>query len=377
MRNKSDVVAEIRDTALSPQPRIAVESKSPVVGYFCSYIPPEILSAAGLYPIRLRGAASDDSGSGDAYLSHLTCSFARHVTAAILDGHFDFLAGQISVNTCDHIRRANDVIVAKSNLDYHGYLSVPRSFREDLMSWYKDELDRLITSIGQHFKITITDESLESAIEKYNRVRDRLSKLDSLRMQDPPRLSGTQFFTAAVAARILPPEKLVELADELIAAANSEEPITGIRVRVILIGGELDEPKFVEVIESQGAHVAGDLLCYGVRGLGRPVLPSANPIESIARAYLYQIPCARMMGEFPRRYNEMRELYRDAKAKGVIYQRIKFCQIWSTEVHNLKHRFEQDPLPMLILDREYGLISTGQIKTRVQAFIERLEGKGE
>jgi benzoyl-CoA reductase/2-hydroxyglutaryl-CoA dehydratase subunit BcrC/BadD/HgdB len=128
----------------------------------------------------------------------------------------------------------------------------------------------------------------------------------------------------------------------------------------------------VQTIENQGAHVAGDLLCYGVRGLGNKVETSADPLDSIARAYLYQIPCARMIGEFPRRYQMMLDLYRDVQARGIIYQRIKFCQIWSTEVHNLRHRFEEDPIPMLVLDREYGLVHAGQVKTRVQAFIESL-----
>ena len=81
-----------------------------------------------------------------------------------------------------------------------------------------------------------------------------------------------------------------------------------------------------------------------------------------------------MMGEFPLRYQDMRDLYREAGAQGIIFQRIKFCQIWSNDVHNLRQRFETEPIPMLVLDREYGTVSTGQLKTRVQAFLEKLEG---
>lgn len=353
-------------------PEQARESAKPVIGYFCSYVPPELFLAAGLYPLRLRGAGIEDSSSGDAYMSHLTCSFARHVAAAVLDGEYDFLAGQVSVNTCDHVRRANDVIVAKSDLAFHGYLSAPRSFRESLEPWYLEELGRLKAALEEHFAATITDQALADAIRSTNRVRESLLALEELRRADPPLLSGADVLTAGVAARVLPPEDFSELATELARAAGEGNPIEGIRARVVMMGGELDDPRFVRTIESQGAHVAGDLICYGARGLGNMVEESGPPLEELARAYLHQVPCARMMGEFPRRYRELRELIEKVGARGLVFQRIKFCQIWSNEVHNLMHRFEREPFPMLVLDREYGTVSTGQIKTRVQAFLEKL-----
>jgi len=115
------------------------------------------------------------------------------------------------------------------------------------------------------------------------------------------------------------------------------------------------------------------LLCYGSRGLGQMVEPGKDPLASLARAYLHQIPCARMMNEFPQRWQALLDLYQASAADGIIFTRIKFCQIWANEVHNLRHRFETHPLPMLVLEREYGTVSTGQVKTRVQAFLERLE----
>jgi benzoyl-CoA reductase/2-hydroxyglutaryl-CoA dehydratase subunit BcrC/BadD/HgdB len=207
-------------------------------------------------------------------------------------------------------------------------------------------------------------------------VRARVKALDQIRRQELPRLSGSEVLAATVAARILAPEKFVKIADQLIDAAKASEPIPGIRSRVILTGGPLDDPRFVRAIESQGAHVAGDLFCFGVRGLASPVEQGQKTMDALARAYLYQVPCARMIGEFPRRYRELIELYRDCNASGIIFQRIKFCQIWSSDVHNLRHRLQENPLPLLVLDREYGTVSTGQIKTRVQAFLESLKGQG-
>ena len=369
---KDDLIKELNDVLQTTRPECAVNSKEKVLGYFCSYVPPELLLAAKIYPVRLSGLGVNDSSSGDAYLSHLTCSFARHITAGILDGSFDYLAGQISINTCDHVRRANDVIIAKSGLGFHGFMSVPRSFRESLLPWYIEELERLKSALENHFQVKVIDQGLKDAIEKMNAVRGRIKALDLMRREDQPRLSGSEMLAATVAARILPPEKFLEIADQLIASAKESEPIKNIRARLLLTGGPLDDPRFVRTIESQGAHIAGDLFCFGTRGLGMEVEQGPKPMEALARAYLYQVPCARMMGEFPTRYQALLDLYRDCKAQGIIFQRIKFCQIWSSEVHNLRHRLQENPVPLLVIDREYGTVSTGQVKTRVQAFVESL-----
>lgn len=371
-RSKSEVMAEIEQAIQDPSPEAVGAQGKPVIGYFCSYVPPELVLAAGAHPLRLRGVVAEDSSTGDAYLSHLTCSYARHVASAVIDEAYSFLEGQIAVNSCDHVRRANDAIVAKGGLAYNGYIAAPRSFRGSLVHFYADELSRLKSSLEEHFGRKISDGDLDGAAQKTNAARQRLASLDALRRLGEPRLSGAEFLSAAIAARLLDPDYFVKLADELIAAAKDEDPIKGIRARVILVGGELDEPAFVRVIEGQGAHVAGDMLCFGARGMGRAVEPGPDRLEGLARAYLYQLPCARMMGEFPRRYEDMLQLYKECDARGIVFQRIKFCQIWSNEVHNLRHRFETSPLPMLVLEREYGMVSTGQVKTRVQAFLERL-----
>ena len=367
------MLAELRRAAREPASALAAAGR-PAIGYLCSLVPPELLLAAGLHPLRLRGLGVEDSASGDAYLSHLVCSFARHVVSAALDGAYHFLAGEVSVNSCDHIRRARDAMIAKSDLAYHGYISAPRSAREGLASWYREELKRLQGSIEDHFKIKITDQSLAAAIDQMNQVRDRLAKLDALRSGPEPRLSGADFLAAAVAARTLAPGDFVERAEALIAAVRQSEPLTGLRARVVLIGGELDDPRFVSVIEGQGAHVAGDLLCFGARGLGQKIENAEKPLPAIAAAYLGHLPCVRMMDEFPGRWQSLLDLYDRVQAQGVIFQRIKFCQLWANELHNLRHRFETErALPMLALEREYGMVSTGQIKTRVQAFLERLK----
>lgn len=376
---RAAALAALEAAVAAPRPPALAAAGAPVVGYLCAYVPPEILLAAGLRPLRLRGAGAADSASGDAFLSHLTCSFARHVAALFVDGGYGFLAGQVAVNTCDHVRRVDDVVRAKARVPFHAFVSVPRSFREDVVPFYLEELRRLVGDLEDHFHVSVTADRLRDAARRWGAVRAGLRRLDELRRADPPRLRGSEVLLAGVAARVVPPADFLPLADALAAAAAAAAPVEGIRARVVLAGGELDDPRFVRVLESQGAHVAGDILCWGLRGLGDDLDGAAlaaagrdDLLAALGRAYLHQLPCARMMGEFPRRYAALRDLARATGARGLVFQRIKFCQIWSTEVHDLRHRLADDPLPLLVLDREYGTAATGQLKTRVQAFLERL-----
>jgi benzoyl-CoA reductase/2-hydroxyglutaryl-CoA dehydratase subunit BcrC/BadD/HgdB len=81
------------------------------------------------------------------------------------------------------------------------------------------------------------------------------------------------------------------------------------------------------------------------------------------------------MGEkFRDRFKSLLDTVSDYNAEGLIFQRIKFCQLWGAEYHNLLEACREVKIPLLSLEREYGVISTGQIKTRVQAFLEKIEG---
>ena len=48
-----------------------------VLGYFCSYIPDEIIHAANILPFRIRASGCSDTPMGDAYLTNTACSFTR------------------------------------------------------------------------------------------------------------------------------------------------------------------------------------------------------------------------------------------------------------------------------------------------------------
>lgn len=353
----------------------ASREAKPVVGYFCSYTPVEVLLACGTLPLRLRGAGSDDSSLGDAYLSGRLCTFVRHVVSLVLDGQYDFLSGMICLNTCDHVRRAADVFAKKTSIPFQGFLSVPRTPREDLLPYYLGELRTLRDSLAAHLGVTSNDDDLRKAIALMNGVRDRLRRLEPFRHSDPPRLSGEEALTVQVASQVLPPEVFTRVADELLASLPERSPLPRPRARLLLIGAELDDPAYVRSVESAGALVVADELCFGSRSVLDPIDPHAtDPLEAIARAYLFRRSCARMIGDFPRRWATIERHITEHKIDGIVFQRLLFCDPWGADQHNVMRRSKVPPaIPTLFLTREYGVVAGGQLRTRVQAFVEQIE----
>jgi benzoyl-CoA reductase/2-hydroxyglutaryl-CoA dehydratase subunit BcrC/BadD/HgdB len=350
-------------------------SGKPVVGYFCHYVPREVILATGALPLRLRGAGSEDSASGDAYLSSRLCTFARHVMSLAIDGHYDFLDGEVSSNSCDHVRRSADVFRKKTGIAFHGFLSIPRNPRESLYGYYLEELRKLLAGLEAHLGVKVGPEELREGIRQINASRDRLRTLNELRAEEKPKLTGAEALSIHIASQVMPPAAFIDLADRLIAALKERPGLEAARGRLVLVGAELDEPEYIEAIESQGALVVGDLLCFGGRSVLAPLDEhAADPLDEIGRAYFFSASCARMIGDFPKRWKELTELYAKVRGDGVVFERIIFCDPWGADLHNIMHRVEREKtFPVLSLTREYNIVPTGQVKTRVQAFLEKIE----
>ncbi|MCI7813609.1 MAG: acyl-CoA dehydratase activase [Lachnospiraceae bacterium] len=87
-------------------------------------------------------------------------------------------------------------------------------------------------------------------------------------------------------------------------------------------------------------------------------------MEWYAKELLGQIPCMRMMDPTGRK-----QLYNDPNLKGIIYHTVKFCDFYSFEYADLKQHTD---LPMLKIESDYTVQSSGQLLTRLEAFSESI-----
>ena len=152
------------------------------------------------------------------------------------------------------------------------------------------------------------------------------------------------------------------------------------RARVLVVGSEVDDTDFIKLIEESGAYVCADRYCYGSLPGRDPIVlnDDEDALTQVCREYMLRGQCPRYM-DTPKmngRRIYVNELAKEYEADGIIYEQMKFCDPWAYEKmlgsHILKNEFGY---PVLAVDRPYAIGTSGQMRTRVQAFVESIEIK--
>lgn len=346
-----------------------------VLGYFCSYIPEEIIYAADILPVRVRARGCSDTPMGDAYMTPTTCSFTRCCLELANQNQYDFMDGIVSCNCCDQVRRLYDNIRYKAPFPFHYIMGIPGYVSDTTVDWYKHEMSKFKDSIENQFEVKISDDKLNNTIKIYNESRALLKELYMLRKRDNPPITGTEIMNIINASVSIPKEQFNELLKEQIKELSENDGISDYKSRIMLIGSMLDDPEYIKIIEDLGGIVVADSLCLGSRYFWDLVDETKSPIDGLAERYLSKISCPRMTDGQAQREEFMMNLIKEFKVDGVIFQRMKFCAIWWAEIFMLRNKLKEEGVPFLDLEREYVLGGQGQMKTRVQTFIEILEAR--
>ena len=348
-----------------------------VFGWLCTYVPEEIIHAAGALPIRIVGYSQEmELEDGNAYLYINNCSFSRSCLQLGLRGGYDFLDGVVGGSTCDGARRLFDLWRHYIPAHFNHILNVPRKYTERAHELYYVEVAKFKEHFEEFIGFKISDDALRHSIAVYNESRAMLQKLYDLRKLEKPPITGAETIEVLNASFRMPRELfneyLKQLLEEIAASGNSHSA----RARIILTGSVLTNPEFVAFIEKQGALVVTDELCTSTRYWSDPVVLNdrMSPLQSVARRYLSNFPCARMIPS-DERFQRIIDLARDFKVDGMISQIIRYCVPYAHDLPMLTQRLKEHGVPTLALDVEYGSSGSGQILTRVQAFLEMLEAR--
>ena len=348
-----------------------------VIGWLCTYVPEEIIHAAGALPIRIIGYSHEanlDDANAHLYINN--CTFSRSCLQLGLEGQYDFLDGVVGGSTCDGARRLFDVWRQYVGTPFHHVMTVPRKYTENAHQLYYSEVLQFKKHLEEHLNVAITDEALLKSTILLNESRSLLHSLYELRKRDKPPISGAETLEVLNSAYRMPKETFNLWLGELIEELKASDKAFSGRARVMLVGSVLTNPEFVKSIEDQGALVVTDELCTSTRYWGdKVVLDDGRPIlEAISRRYLNNFPCARMYPS-DERFNRIIDFARAFKVDGVISEIVRYCVPYAHDLPLLSDKLSENGIPTLALDVEYGTAGSGQIATRVQAFLEMLEAR--
>ena len=371
-----DDIRTIASQTTNPHLEAARLSCKPVIGYFCSYLPEEIIHAAGGVPYRMRAKETAGTTMGDAWYSSINCTFVRHCFDKALRGHFGFLDGIVFMNGCDHLRRM---------YDNWRYADLPPAFRhmfvtphvvtENSLDQYTKENAKLIRALEAHFGVAVTDEKLRESVRLYDCKRSLLRELYELRRGEALPIRGSEFLGILLAVTAVPVEKAIEILGEVLQAVRGRDVSRQAEVRVFLAAGHMEEIGHLELLEACGAAIVCDNMCMGLRHFDGLVGEGEDVLGALSRRYLMHISCPRMINDFARRLDHVKETTEAYGAQAVIMEKLKFCDLWGGEAFIWRRELPKHGIPILVLERELYGGGTGQLKTRLQAFFEQARNR--
>ena len=261
---------QIATSIRNPHVEAWKDAGKPVVGFPCTFLPEEVIAAAGILPFRFRAVGISSLTIGDTYYGPVICSFPKCVLQLAGEGVYSFLDGAVITPGCDSMRRL-DECWRKAGEDIPGitpsffhYFGVPHKATEYSLSWFVEEIRELIRSLEAHFGVTITSDDLSQAISEYNTTRRLLMRLDELRSADTP-ISGEDALNLTVAGSAMPRAEYNRMLEEYISELENAPSIQNGRKRLLLAGSINDDPEFVHVIEECGALGGGRTACASAR----------------------------------------------------------------------------------------------------------------
>ena len=241
---------------------------------------------------------------------------------------------------------------------------------------------RLLDVMEKSYGIDTSDAAIRKAVEEHNEVCRIISEIGELRKLDNAPITGYEFHVLNLVTYCCPKylilPKLRETLEEIKARKVDAKP--WYRARVSIVGSEIDDPSLTKMIEDVGAFVVSDRYCFGSTP-GREVIElndQEDALTQICRHCMQVSECARYIADdkVAQRRATADRLAREFRADGIIYEQMKFCDYWGFERALVSHIMNEEMgWPVLSIDRPYNARSSGQLRTRFQAFVESLEIK--
>jgi benzoyl-CoA reductase/2-hydroxyglutaryl-CoA dehydratase subunit BcrC/BadD/HgdB len=366
----------ITDITLLGKNKIELLTKidKPKIGWISIYTPEEILYAAGIIPYRITGDVLLKTTNAGAYMHRNICPYVLSCFEEGLEGIHDFNDGIIIVNACDARRKFYDVWKHFINKGFIHMLDMPKHVSSHSKNYYLNQIKNLITAIEKNYNCKITDANLIKSINLYNETRLLLNNLYDFRKNKTPVISGSQIMGIMKASmsgsKKIFNEKLAQLLEILKNESDIDTKAEN-KPRIIICGSYFDHTNLIELIEELGAIVVCEDISNGIKYFEGQIDTALEPIEAIGTYYSEKASSARML-DSEKRFQHLYKLINHYNADAVIYFSLKFCDNNLMDYPYQKEKLKNQGVQTLFLDIEREVLNIGQIKTRMQAFLETL-----
>ena len=354
-----------------------------VIGSYCVFVPEEIALAANATLIGLCSGADFAMEKVEQLLPRNTC--------ALIKSAFGFKLGKVcpylevadmvvGENTCDGKKKAYESF--KDLVDNLYIMDLPQTKSDEGKAYLKSEYLRFKEAVEKLSGASITEESLKEAIITVNAKRKALHRMAALRCADPTPISGLDALLANQLSFFDNPKRFTDsvnkICDELEERVEKGEGAFAKKTPRILVSGcpqAAPNWKLPMVVETSGAVIVGEESCVGERGMRNLTSEEGKTVDEMMDAIVdryFQVDCA-IFSPNTSRLEHIEEMVKTYKADGVIHYGLQFCQPYLMEAIPVEKALEAKNIPCLRIETDYSAEDIGQLKTRVEAFIELLQ----
>lgn len=354
-----------------------------VIGTFCIFVPEELILATDAIFIGLCSGADIGSGEAEKYLPKNTCALIKSFMGFKVSGLCPYVESTdliVGETTCDGKKKAYEIFNEITGKVY--VMEVPNKQQDIDINLWKAEVNKFAKKLTEITEREITLEKLRSASKIVNDKRLALQRLSRLRAADPAPISGLDALLINQISFYDDPIRftasLNTLCNELDERVKRGIGITKKGAKRILIGGSpmaIPNWKLHAIIEGSEAVVIGEEACVGERNY-RTLINSdfssvEEAIEIISKRYM-TIDCACFTPNNERLVN-ISDMAKALKADGFIHYALQFCTPYTMESYKVKNTIASIKIPFLKIETDYSMEDMGQLKTRVEAFLEIID----
>lgn len=346
-----------------------------VLGYFCTYVPEEILYAANVLPLRILGSHEPQSVT-EAHLFAMYCPFCRDCLAQGLEGRYDYLDGVMIAQSCLHIRQTFSSWRQHIPTEFSYLLPMPNAVQsKSAPQFFKEEIIKFKKAVEEWVGKEITEDDLARGIEIVNNNRKLMKEVYNLRKADKPPITGVESMYMVVAGQMMDKVEHSKIVSEILAKElPGRLPDRDPGVRLMIVGSENDDFEFMKMVEDAGSTIVIDDHCTGSRYFWDEIQPDDDPLKAIADRYINRTPCPSKDWPEHIRYGRVLEFAKDFNVQGAFILQQKFCDPHECDKVGLIELLEENDIKTYPLEFDV-TVPLGPFRIRVDAFLETLSGE--
>jgi benzoyl-CoA reductase/2-hydroxyglutaryl-CoA dehydratase subunit BcrC/BadD/HgdB len=352
-----------------------------VVGTFCLFVPEEVVVALGGVAVGLCAGADFSVPIAETELPRNLCPLIKSFYGFKLGKicpYFESADVVVGETTCDGKKKAYELL-ARHHPVY--VMEVPHKKDAADRDLWRAELDKFIAAMEKQTGKELTSENLAAAIKKINDKRRAIKRVHELRWNDPSPISGKDALLIMQISFYDDVGRFTRKTNEVAAelekrVAAGDGPFPAGTPRLMVSGTPMAIPnwKVHQTVETSGAVVVAEEMCTGFRYYKNTVSEDAKTMAELKEALIDHymgINCACFTPNEPR-LDDIEYLYQKSRAQGIIHATLSFCTPYLVESENVKKFADRKGIPLVAIETDYSDGDVGQLKTRVEAFVEQL-----